>query len=65
MQGDGFHKRRCRAEVVLEIGDAATVELPMDILDSLGINEGHALSILEKTIQGRDELENMARQLAA
>lgn len=48
-----------------EIGDSATTELPLDILDSLGINEDHALGILDKTIQGRDELESMARQLAA
>ena len=65
---DEYAKLVLLADILLkshEIGDAATVELPMDILDSLGINEGHALSILEKTIQGRDELENMARQLAA
>lgn len=48
-----------------DIGDASTIEIPMDLLDALGINEDHTLGILEKTLQGREDLETMARQLAA
>jgi len=65
---DEYAKLVMLADILLknhEIGDASTTELPLEILDSLGINEDHALSIMAKTIQGRDELESMARQLAA
>lgn len=48
-----------------DIGDAPASEIPDELLDALGITRDHALSILEKTIQVRDDLENMARQLAA
>jgi HD-like signal output (HDOD) protein/prolyl-tRNA editing enzyme YbaK/EbsC (Cys-tRNA(Pro) deacylase) len=48
-----------------DIGDADTDDLPAPLLESLGITEAQAISALEKTIQGRDELDSMARQLAA
>ncbi|WP_455202925.1 HDOD domain-containing protein [Kaarinaea lacus] len=47
------------------IGDASDEELPDNILKSMGLTEAQALSVLEKTIQGSEDLDNMARQLAA
>lgn len=48
-----------------DIGDAASVELSADLLEKIGITEPQALAILEKTFKGREELDSMARQLAA
>ena len=48
-----------------DIGDATSDELPADLLEKVGITDAQALSILEKTFKGREELDSMARQLAA
>ena len=48
-----------------DIGDSSITEVPLELLDRLGINEEHTLSILDKTLQGREDLDTMARQLAA
>jgi len=48
-----------------DIGDATSDELPADLLEKIGITDTQALSILEKTFKGREELDSMARQLAA
>jgi len=47
------------------IGDATSDELSADLLEKIGITDTQALSILEKTFKGREELDSMARQLAA
>ena len=47
------------------IGDAADEEISDDFLQSVGLTRHQVNVALEKTIQGRDELDNMARQLAA
>jgi hypothetical protein len=47
------------------IGDAADNEISDELLQSLGLTKHLVNSALEKTIQERDELDNMARQLAA
>ena len=47
------------------IGDAADEEISEDFLQSMGLTRHQVNTALEKTIQGRDELDNMARQLAA
>jgi len=47
------------------IGDAATNELPDQLLQSLGLSQPQIIAVLEKTLQGRENLDNMARQLAA
>ena len=47
------------------LGDAVSEELPHSILEALGITEEQALAVMEKTIQGREDLESMAKQLAA
>ena len=48
-----------------DIGESSTTEIPLDLLDVLGINEDHTLNILNKTLEGREDLDSMARQLAA
>lgn len=48
-----------------DIGDSNDEEIPTELLDSLGITETQALSVLEKIIEGREDLDSMARQLAA
>jgi HD-like signal output (HDOD) protein len=48
-----------------DIGDATSDELPAGLLEKAGITDTQALAILEKTLKGREELDSMARQLAA
>lgn len=48
-----------------DIGDGDTTELEPKLLESLGLNEHQATLTLKQTIDSRDELDNMARQLAA
>jgi len=48
-----------------DIGDADSDELPADIADKVGLSDAQALAILEKTFEGREDLDSMARQLAA
>ncbi|NOZ53072.1 MAG: HDOD domain-containing protein [Gammaproteobacteria bacterium] len=48
-----------------DIGDASTEEVPETLLESMGLTSDQALAALEKTIQGSEELDTMARQLAA
>jgi len=47
------------------IGDASDEEITDVLLQELGLTRQQINQVLEKTIQGRDDLENMARQLAA
>jgi len=47
------------------IGDADNDDIKLAMLESLGISEDQAYSVLEKTLEGREDLESMARQLAA
>ena len=47
------------------IGDAADDEISDDFLQTMGLTRHQVNTALEKTIQGRDELDNMARQLVA
>jgi len=48
-----------------DIGDASTEEIPETLLESMGLTKQQVMAVLEKTIQGREELDTMARQLAA
>ncbi len=48
-----------------DIGDADSDEINSALLDPLGVNEDQAYAVLEKTLEGREDLESMARQLAA
>jgi len=47
------------------IGDAADNEIGDEFLQSMGLTKQQVNTALEKTIQGSNELDNMARQLAA
>ena len=48
-----------------DIGDGDSDELPLDVIEALGLVEQQVENALEKTIQGSEQLENMAKQLAA
>jgi HD-like signal output (HDOD) protein/prolyl-tRNA editing enzyme YbaK/EbsC (Cys-tRNA(Pro) deacylase) len=48
-----------------DIGDAVSDDLPAELLEKAGLSDAQAVSILEKTFEGREDLETMARQLAA
>lgn len=48
-----------------DIGDATSDELPAELLEKAGLTGEQAEAILEKIFEGREELESMARQLAA
>ncbi len=48
-----------------DIGDADSHELPLALIEELGLLEQQVENALEKTIQGSEQLENMAKQLAA
>jgi hypothetical protein len=48
-----------------DIGDAISDELPAELLENAGLTDEQAVAILEKIFEGREELESMARQLAA
>lgn len=45
--------------------DAGNDELPADLLASLGLNTKQVAQVLERTVESREELETMARQLVA
>lgn len=47
------------------IGDAADAEISDELLQQLGLTRQQVLPVLEKTIQGGEQLDHMARQLAA
>lgn len=47
------------------IGDASDDEIPDKLFESLGLSRQQVNAVLEKTIKDRDDLDNMARQLAA
>ena len=48
-----------------KIGDADDDDIDDEFLQQMGVTKQQVIPVLEKTIQGRDELDNMARQLAA
>lgn len=48
-----------------QIGDAGDEGISDEFLQQMGVTRQQVLPVLDKTIQGRDELDNMARQLAA
>jgi HD-like signal output (HDOD) protein/prolyl-tRNA editing enzyme YbaK/EbsC (Cys-tRNA(Pro) deacylase) len=47
------------------IGDAGDTEISDEFLQQLGLTRQQVLPVLEKTIQGSEQLDHMARQLAA
>lgn len=47
------------------IGDADGVEIPSILLDRLGLTQDQTEAMLEKILNGREDLEHMANQLAA
>jgi HD-like signal output (HDOD) protein/prolyl-tRNA editing enzyme YbaK/EbsC (Cys-tRNA(Pro) deacylase) len=49
----------------LDMGDAETEELPAGLLASVGLGAEQVASVLERTVESRDELDTMARQLVA
>jgi len=48
-----------------EIGEASSHELPAPSLRALGLSEDEAMGVLEATIENRESLDTMARQLVA
>lgn len=49
----------------LELGDAVSDTLPADMLAAMGLEKGQVLKVLERTVESREELDTMARQLVA
>ncbi|MBL1278437.1 MAG: HDOD domain-containing protein [Ectothiorhodospiraceae bacterium] len=49
----------------LAMGDAESEELPESLLQALGITTEQVAKVMEQTIESRDELDTMARQLVA
>jgi HD-like signal output (HDOD) protein len=48
-----------------ELSDAASEELPADILVALSLDEEQVQAVLERTIEEREELDGMAPQKGA
>ncbi len=48
-----------------DMGDAASEELPADILASLNLDEDDITKVLDRTIENHEDLDNMVRQLVA
>ena len=49
----------------LDMGDAASSEIPASLLAALGLNADQVNKIMERTVESREELDTMARQLVA
>lgn len=49
----------------LDMGDAVSSEMPDSLLAAVGLNAGQVAKVMECTIESRDELDAMARQLVA
>jgi HD-like signal output (HDOD) protein len=49
----------------MDMGDAESDELPAELLASLNLNTDQVAKVLERTVESRDELDTMARQLVA
>ena len=49
----------------LGMGDAASDELPANLLAAVGLDAGQMTKVLERMVESRDELDTMARQLVA
>ena len=49
----------------LDMGDAASSEIPASLLAALGLNTDQVNKIMERTVESREELDTMARQLVA
>lgn len=69
---DGIHKEYVHLVYISNqllkqhnIGDATDSDISDDFLNKLGLTRQQITTVLEKTIQGRDDLDSMARQLAA
>ncbi len=48
-----------------DMGDAASEELPANILDSLDLAEDDITKVLDRTIENHEDLDSMVRQLVA
>ncbi|HHI93094.1 MAG TPA: HDOD domain-containing protein [Gammaproteobacteria bacterium] len=69
---DGLHANYVHVVILadrllkgLDMGDAESDELPADLLDSIGLNTEQVAKVLECTVESREELDTMARQLVA
>ncbi len=69
---DGLHANYVRVVALadrllkgLDMGDAESDELPAGLLDSIGLNAEQVATVLECTVESREELDTMARQLVA
>lgn len=49
----------------MELGDAASDTLPTEMLATMGLEREQVLKVLERTVESREELDTMARQLVA
>ncbi|HEC18654.1 MAG TPA: HDOD domain-containing protein [Gammaproteobacteria bacterium] len=49
----------------LDMGDAESDVLPAELLASLGLDTEQVAKVLERTVESREELDTMARQLVA
>jgi len=48
-----------------DMGDAASEELPANILESLKLDETDITKVLDRTIENHEDLDSMVRQLVA
>jgi len=48
-----------------DLGDAASDEIPADLLATLGLGEAEAIEVLQETMENQKDLDTMARQLVA
>lgn len=49
----------------LDMGDAADSELPESLLTAVGLTAEQVAKVMERMVEGREELDTMARQLVA
>jgi HD-like signal output (HDOD) protein len=69
---DGVHASYVRLVMLadhllkgLELGDETIDSVPAELLTALGLEQAQVMKVLERTVESRDELDTMARQLVA
>ena len=49
----------------LDMGDAASKEIPVSLLTAVGLTAEQVTAVMKRTVENREELDTMARQLVA
>lgn len=49
----------------IDMGDASNDDLPASLLSALGVSAEQVSAVMQRTVESRDELDTMARQLVA